>query len=769
MNDERSRPAPDARDAQDPRAALEAQRQRAARERIRLETEIDRLTTLLAERSDQLRRARADADRLRRHPVLRAYSGFINRLGPARPLLRRLRRSAGAPPGADPPATDPSEPPGADRDRPPPLDPSTRAEVVRRIRADAGSVDPGLITSLDVEVVVVGEDREAGFETVGDVVLAAAQASAVEWLVVLARTTEPAEDGWLARLVDGAVALGVDAATPRAIVAVADGSIQLADRGRAFDPGPGMPVPAALGRGEDAFADAARGRRAVVAPGDAAVLVRRTTALDLGAVDGRDVSEWAIELGIRLAAAGRSVAYVGDAVVWTTAQPDEGTRSWAGLHDRWAGRLHRQVWRSARVGGPWSIRPLSVALDPTGAEPAASERLRTALLAGGFDVRLGPPSASDIVIGLDPEAASGPRDRIPVRVAVVGDRRADWLERGGLDEIDIVVDDPDAVVAALDRWIDRVRWAIHIGPADWRAAATWGDTAFGRALTGELERHDVSAALLVFAERDDPVALRADVALHVVGTRRLPMRPGQLNLLWIISHPDAVRASICRAYDLVFVASTLFADHVAAQVDVPVIPLHQATDPERFFPEPTGPRHELLFVGNSRNRHRPVIDALAGTTHDLAIYGTNWRPDLVDPARVRGAWIPNDEVHRAYGAAAIVLNDHWPDMRDEGFLSNRLYDVLASGGFVLSDDVPGIEAEFDGGVATWAEPAELLERVDRYLDDPETRRTMVARGRAAVLARHTMRHRVDTLLAETGPLLERRPKAIEPDVSAGAT
>ena len=764
MNDERTRSEAAGQDAPE---AREDQRRRAARERIRLETEIDRLTALLAERSDQLRRARADADRLRRHPVLRAYSAVVNRLGPARPLLRRLRRSAGTQ-GADPTATDPSEPPGAGHDRPP-LDPSRRTEVGRRIRDDEGPVDPGLIAGLDVEVVVVGgDDREGAAGTVGDVILTAAQASDAQWLVVQAASTEPAEDGWLARLVDGAVTHGADAATPRAIVSVADGSIQLADRGRSFEPGPGMPIPVALGRGEDAFADAARGRRLVAMPGEAAVLVRRTTALDLGVVPGRDVSEWAIELGIRLAAAGRAVAYVGDAVVWTTMAADPGTRAWAGLHDRWAGRLHRQVWRSARVGGPWSIRPLSVAIDPAGTQPEAIERLRTTLRAGGFDVR-DAASAGDIVIGLDPAAARGSQDRIPVRVAVVGDRRADWLERGGLDEIDIVVDDPDDVVAALDRWIDRVRWAIHIGPADWRAAATWGDTAFGRALQRELERRDVPAALLVFAERDDPVALRADVALHVVGTRRLPIRPGQLNLLWIISHPDAVRATTCGAYDLVFVASTLFADHVAAQVDVPVVPLHQATDPERFFVEPTGPPHELLFVGNSRNRHRPVIDALAGTTHDLAIYGTNWRPDLVDPARVRGTWIPNDDVHRAYGAAAIVLNDHWPDMRDEGFLSNRLYDVLASGGFVLSDDVPGIEAEFDGGVATWAEPDELLASVDRYLGDPETRRTMAARGRAAVLARHTMAHRVNTLLAETGPLLERRPMTIEPNVSAGAT
>ena len=42
-------------------------------------------------------------------------------------------------------------------------------------------------------------------------------------------------------------------------------------------------------------------------------------------------------------------------------------------------------------------------------------------------------------------------------------------------------------------------------------------------------------------------------------------------------------------------------------------------------------------------------------------------------------------LNRYYSSAKIVLNDHWPDMRAHGFLSNRLYDALACGAFVISD------------------------------------------------------------------------------------
>jgi spore maturation protein CgeB len=130
---------------------------------------------------------------------------------------------------------------------------------------------------------------------------------------------------------------------------------------------------------------------------------------------------------------------------------------------------------------------------------------------------------------------------------------------------------------------------------------------------------------------------------------------------------------------------------------------------------------------------------------------------------VAGASIPNEELHRFYAAAGIVLCDHWSDMRDEGFIANRLYDVLASGGFVISDDVEGIEAEFDGAVVTYRSPAELRALVDRWLADPAGRRDRAERGRRAVLDRHTVRHRVIAILDAILPKLEARPARLTPD------
>ena len=233
-----------------------------------------------------------------------------------------------------------------------------------------------------------------------------------------------------------------------------------------------------------------------------------------------------------------------------------------------------------------------------------------------------------------------------------------------------------------------------------------------------------------------------------------------MNILWQISHPDLATPEIYERYDHVFVASDRFAAVMAQQVSVPVTSLHQATDPERFRPETGGPHHELLFVANSRKVHRRIVDDLAGTTRDLAIYGRDWTPDLVDQRFVKGGLIANTELARYYSAADIVLNDHWNDMRFEGFISNRLYDALACGAFVISDEVPGIAAEFDGAVPTYRMRSELESLITRYLDDPEERRRLAGHGRAIVLERHTFDQRIEALCEVAQRLADVRPSGI---------
>ena len=167
------------------------------------------------------------------------------------------------------------------------------------------------------------------------------------------------------------------------------------------------------------------------------------------------------------------------------------------------------------------------------------------------------------------------------------------------------------------------------------------------------------------------------------------------NLLWMISHPEHVTPEECAAYDLVAVASAGHAERLGRTLPTPVKVLLQATDPNRFHPVPEGMRRAggVTFVGNSRGEYRPIVRAAVDAGLQPEIYGAGWQ-ELVPPGLIKAASIDNRELAPLYAGARAVLNDHWPSMRAAGFISNRVYDVLASGGALVSDAVDGIDELF---------------------------------------------------------------------------
>jgi glycosyltransferase involved in cell wall biosynthesis len=546
----------------------------------------------------------------------------------------------------------------------------------------------------------------------------------------------------------------------------------------------------------------------------ACLLVRRD---DLDRVGGfssdYDYGTEDVDLCLKLRAAGGRLVYDGRAALWhhesATRAADMATYNERVATNRttfmhiWGPRLFGDALRDAVEGGDrFSSAPFEVGIMETGGDsPAASDSraaaqaLGSALEALGWKVRSltcpddgqpvpDPPSEAVIVIDDGFDVRRLPR-RL-VTLAWIRGEPAAWLDRPWFDEFDVVlasspdrvqtIRDRSAKVAALVRdadaasairdslvgWASATRFGLRIGVTSWEVIDRWGDYHFARGLQRALERAGHPTRLHFLPDWTSPAAARDDVAVHLFGLKEAPTHPGQVNILWQISHPDLASPEIYERYDHVFVASDTFAGWMAGQVGVPVTSLHQATDPERFRPEPGGPHHELLFVANSRRVHRRIVDDLAGTTRDLAIYGREWTPELADPRFVKGENVPNTELARYYSAADIVLNDHWDDMRFEGFISNRLYDALACGAFVISDHIDVIKAEFDGAVPTYDTQPELEQLITRYLDDPVERHRLADHGRAVVLERHTFDVRAGTLIGVAEALLGDRPTAIDP-------
>ena len=225
-----------------------------------------------------------------------------------------------------------------------------------------------------------------------------------------------------------------------------------------------------------------------------------------------------------------------------------------------------------------------------------------------------------------------------------------------------------------------------------------------------------------------------DVVLVLRGLTSYDPRPGPVNIMWNISHPDQVEYSEYDEYDIVYVASLTYANFLRYLTKAPVRALLQATDTERF--QPLSQKHlrytdEIIFVGNSRNEYRRIVKWAVDKGLPLAIYGTNWE-QFVPSGLIRASNISNESLPTLYFSAKAVLNDHGESMAEYGFLSNRLFDVIAAGGRVISDAVPSIRTVFGSAVTEVKTPDELEHAIKQlsFEDTPEQREYVAQTVRA---------------------------------------
>jgi GT2 family glycosyltransferase len=310
----------------------------------------------------------------------------------------------------------------------------------------------------------------------------------------------------------------------------------------------------------------------------------------------------------------------------------------------------------------------------------------------------------------------------------------------------------EPVVTRLDRadaattGHEQLRWSIRIA-MPLRSSQQWGDLYFARSLAAALRRLGQTVVIdhPETAKRDTDYL--DDVSLVLRGLVRYEPRPGLVNLLWLISHPDVIIPAELDDYDVVFAASESWSAEMQGRSAAPIVPLLQCTDAAVFHPQITArdtDRHDVVFVGNSRKVRRKVIDDVIAAGGRPAVFGQDW-DSLIDPALVKADHLVNSEVGSVYASAGLVLNDHWEDMRRRGFVSNRLFDAVASGARVISDPVAGVDELFQGAVRTYADLDELraiLDSPDDYFPAPDERRAIAER----VVREHSFDARARQLL-----------------------
>ncbi len=304
----------------------------------------------------------------------------------------------------------------------------------------------------------------------------------------------------------------------------------------------------------------------------------------------------------------------------------------------------------------------------------------------------------------------------------------------------------------------------------------WGDFYFARSLAGALTRLGFRTRLGFAPERNETRRQRLarlscrpfGIDIVIRGRRPCQPTPTRPQFMWLISSPDTLGDDELQQARHIFVASRQYCAHLIGQgLSASFLP--QCTDralfsPARYSSDFTS---DLLFVGNRRaHATRDVVETVVAAGLPLEVWGRGWAGVLPEGVH-RGDHISNDALGVHYASARAVLNDHTPDMFQHGFLSNRVYDVLASGTRLVTEQMDDLPGEGLDLITAYA-PGQAPEAARSALGAVPARPAEVA---AEIAARHSFDVRAADLAAfifgrsphlPDNPRPEREPQALAP-------
>ncbi len=298
----------------------------------------------------------------------------------------------------------------------------------------------------------------------------------------------------------------------------------------------------------------------------------------------------------------------------------------------------------------------------------------------------------------------------------------------------------DELIDKLKSFIKSTKVVIKIPTPKEANKYEWGDYHMAVELQREFNRQNTNCKLQFLNDWKTNKDSFSDVVLVLRGVSLYEAKPIHYNILWNISHPNRVSVGELERYDQVYIASEYWAEKISQLVDVPVDSLLQCTNPDKFYREVNKDYEtELLFVGNSRRVYRKILQDLLPTDYQLDVYGNEW-DGIIDKKYIKATYIPNNKLNQVYSSTKVLLNDHWHDMLEKGFISNRIFDAIACQTVIVSDHVKDIEKVFPDAVVVYDSQDELNDKIKIALDKKNVD--------ANLIKEHTFEKRVEKILKD---------------------
>lgn len=245
-----------------------------------------------------------------------------------------------------------------------------------------------------------------------------------------------------------------------------------------------------------------------------------------------------------------------------------------------------------------------------------------------------------------------------------------------------------------------------------------GDFWLAQDLAAQLNQNDWNTSLTYF---NSLFKYRSAVNISVRGyLSMLPSMEGDINIFYLAYPDDSGKLDDVEAYYKESAEKLAQYDAVATASEKMTQALNerglkayfipQFTNPTRFYPDYHEElKSEVLFVGRNAPYRRAAQTALENNL-PVTIYGPNWGDDAKDD------FVNNNDLHKYYSSAKIVLNDSRYEMLTFGVISNRIFDATACGALVISDYMPEIEEIYGDSIPMWKTEKELVALIKYYLD-----------------------------------------------------
>ena len=280
-----------------------------------------------------------------------------------------------------------------------------------------------------------------------------------------------------------------------------------------------------------------------------------------------------------------------------------------------------------------------------------------------------------------------------------------------------------------------------------RAASAW---IYGRARLFNPDRIIVSKPLGMRPEELHALAARVPTVmwyrdLRIPPEQQIVARAREVHTLFLTAGGQA------RDYEAAGVRRALF--------------LPDGIDPELDFPTAPSAKYacDVAFLGSGGDDYRATLLERIKERFDLRTWGVGWER-YGDRVAWTGRPAHYHEFNQVCASAKVVIgidrNFHASD-RVWGYTSNRLWRVLAAGGFYVGPASPGLRQLVGDGehCALFDDETHALELIERYLRDDAERERVRAQGHAYVLEHHSLDNRLHNLLTGEpfkNPLAEMR-------------